>query len=121
MVYRCLLSSKSVIVDLSKPLIEQPEILDRITRKLPVMLGTSLVDRPYSKDLIEPVYEILRGKTQFTGFRNLDQDQVINLYKSCGVHGINNWEGYWTDGYFSGPTTILFDFSELKIIEVIEV
>ncbi|MBD8165431.1 hypothetical protein [Erwinia persicina] len=121
LVYRCLLSTKSIIVDHRKPLIEQPEIFKRIDHHLPVMLSTSLVGRPNQDGLVEPVYESFRGKILYRGIRHLDEKKLIKLYKSCGIHGVYDWEGIFTDTYLHGTTTIIFDFSELEIVEVIEI
>lgn len=85
------------------------------------MLSTSLVGLSNYEGLVEQVYESFRGKTRYKGIRHLDGDKLINLYKSCGIHGVYDWEGYFTDSYLHGSTTIIFDFSELEIVEVIEI
>ncbi|WP_455865333.1 hypothetical protein [Pantoea agglomerans] len=121
LVYRCELSSKSIILDHREPLIKQPEIFERLKRYLPLGVSTSLDGRLGYESFKEPFYEPYKGKMLCNRHRRFEDDEVIQLYKSCGIHGIHDWEGIYTDTYLHGTTTVLFDFTELKMLEIIEV
>lgn len=120
LVYRCELSSEVLLADYSIPLSEQPHILKLLNQHLPVSISTSL-GRGKDWDLNHPCYQSHRGRTILTGTRGLDSDEIIKLFKTCGVHGVHDWEGIFTDAYLKGTTTVIFDVSVLIIKEIIEV
>ncbi len=121
LVYRCELLPGALIADHSKPLAAQPAIAERLRRYTPVGLSCSLGDGPDWHALKMPFYQTYQGKIIFSGHRGIFGDDIIAIYRSCGIHGVYDWEGAWTDGYLQGTTTVLFDFSVLVIREVIEV
>jgi len=121
LVYRCELMPEALIADHSKPLAKQPAIAERLRRYTSVGLSCSLGEGADWHALIMPFYQTYQGKIFFNGHRGLSSNEVIALYLSCGIHGVYDWEGAWTDGYLQGTTTVIFDFSVLVIREVIEV
>ncbi|HCM9673919.1 TPA: hypothetical protein N5O16_004179 [Enterobacter roggenkampii] len=122
LVYRCELTSKALLADHSIPLSEQPHISDLIRSFFPVSISESIKPGRDWHCFSQPHYQITReGKTVHMGSVGLDSDEIISLYKKCGIHGVYDWEGIFTDGYLQGTTIIMFNFSELRIREVIEV
>lgn len=121
LVYRCELMPEALIADHSKPLAKQPAIAERLRRYTSVGLSCSLGEGADWHALKMPFYQTYQGKIFFNGHRGLSSNEVIALYLSCGIHGVYDWEGAWTDGYLQGTTTVIFDFSVLVIREVIEV
>lgn len=49
----------------------------------------------------------------YTGNRGVNSEESIELFKTCGLHGVYDWEGVWTDSYLHGPSIIIFDLSVL--------
>ncbi|OAT16016.1 hypothetical protein M977_04666 [Buttiauxella gaviniae ATCC 51604] len=54
------------------------------------------------------------------GNRHVDSDEMIRLYLNCGIQGVYDWEGMFTDSYLHGTTTVIFDTSVVDIIDSIE-
>ncbi|MFK0372221.1 hypothetical protein ACIQT3_18905 [Enterobacter sichuanensis] len=122
LVYRCELTENALLADHSIPLSEQPQIDSLIRSSFPVSISESIKAGCDWHCFSRPHYQMDRkGKIVHMGPAGLDCDEVISLYKQCGIHGVYDWEGMFTDGYLHGTTIIMFDFSELRIREVIEV
>lgn len=119
LVYRCSLESYAVIADHSKPLAQQPEVAARLYSGLPVSI--SLKESIDWHCFSEPVYQKRQGKILYVDNRGLSDDEQILIYKRCGIHGVYDWEGMFTDAYLHGTTTVIFDSSVLQIEEIIEV
>lgn len=122
LVYRCELSPQALLADYSIPLSEQPRIAELLSLNFPVAVSSTLESGRDWHALRYPFYVKLKsGKSFFYGYNCLDKNKIIEMYKVCGIHGIYDWEGNFTDGYLRGTTTIMFEFSELIITDVIEV
>lgn len=122
LVYRCELSTSALLADHSISLSEQPLIEMLLRDFLPVSISESF---PAGRDwhsFSQPCYvKDRKGRIVRMGSVCLECDEIISLYKQCGIHGVYDWEGIFTDGYLHGTTTIIFNFSELRIREVVEV
>lgn len=121
LVYRCELTSDAILADYSRPLAEQPAIAERLRRFLPVAISTSICDGREWYALKTPNYQAVDRKTFSSGGHGICGNALIALYRSCGIHGVYDWERPETDHYLGGPSIVLFDFSALIIREVIEV
>lgn len=121
LVYRCELASHSLIANHREPLSQQPEISDRLLRYLPISISCNLNDGRDWHLLSEPVYEKSNRRIDYIGNDAIVDQEQINLYKRCGLHGVYDWEGIFTAGYLKGTTTIIFNFSCLEIKEIIAV
>lgn len=120
LVYRCELTPKVILADHSKLLIDQPVIAELLRQHWPVALSSMLTGTIWHA-LERPFYEKFRGRTEYRGGVLIPQEEMIGLYASCGIHGVYDWEWPDTDAYLEGKTTLLFNFSELVIREVIDV
>ncbi|HDW1110469.1 TPA: hypothetical protein RK151_005008 [Enterobacter hormaechei subsp. hoffmannii] len=61
-----------------------------------------------------------KGSMLYVGDRHVDSDEMIRLYLNCGIQGVYDWEGIFTDSYLHGTTTVIFDTSAVAIIDKIE-
>ncbi|WP_337049811.1 hypothetical protein [Serratia fonticola] len=113
LVYRCTLSERALLADFSKPLSEQPRVAELLHRNLPVGISTSLSLGRKWYGLAQPHYQNFKGKMLYTGNRGVNSEESIELFISCGLHGVYDWEGAWTDSYLHGPSIIIFDLSVL--------
>lgn len=119
LVYRCELTDTAIIANHRQSLDEQPEIAARLLKNLPVSISSQLRSGRDWHHLHEPLYTVYKGKVLCTGNRYIESDEMIRLYKQCGIHGVYDWEGMFTDGYLHGTTTVIFDFCSLEIKEII--
>ena len=120
LVYRCELTPQVILADHSKALVDQPVIAALLKKHWPVALTCSLNGTLWHA-LDVPVYEKFKGKTEYRGCGVISREELLGLYAACGIHGVYDWESPDTDAYLAGKTTLLFDFTELIIKEVIEV
>lgn len=114
LVYRCKLSDSALLADYSKPLSEQPRVAELLLRHLPVGISTSLPKGREWYGLTQPHYVKSKGKMLYIGNRGLSSEESIELYRLCGLHGVYDWEGAWTDSYLKGPSIVIFDVSVLN-------
>ncbi|TQI77306.1 hypothetical protein FHU10_5294 [Serratia fonticola] len=114
LVYRCSLSANALLADQSKPLSEQPRVAELLLRHLPVGISSSLSHGRDWHGLVQPYYKKMRGKTYYLGNQGVTSEYAIELYRACGLHGVYDWEGAWTDSYLHGPSIIIFDLSVLE-------
>lgn len=123
LVYRCELTSKAVILDSRRPLSEQPELQKLLYKNLPVSITASFDHNRNWSSIYQPLYKKSdKNKIHLDSTPlEIPENDAINMYKSCGIHGVYDWEGPCTDAHMHGLTILMFDFSELKILEVIEV
>lgn len=121
LVYRCALKEGTVIANHRKPLSEQPDIAARLKVGLPVSISSQLSKDMEWHALKEPHYTNNRGKLFCQGNRHVDSDEMIRLYLQCGIQGIYDWEGMYTDSYLHGTTTVIFDTNAVDILDVTEV
>lgn len=123
LVYRCELTSKAVILDSRRPLSEQPELQKLLFKNLPVSLTASLDHNRNWSSIYQPIYKKTdKNETYlYSPPLKIPENDAIDMYKSCGIHGVYDWEGQFTEEYMHGLTILMFNFSELKILEVIEV
>jgi hypothetical protein len=121
LVYSCELSTDVLLADHSIPLRDQPVIEGLLNQHLPVAISTSLHQGRGWHSMMMPYYQKINGKTYYSGLKHIDDNAVIELYKSCGLQGVYDWEGEFTDSYLCGVTTIIFEFSGLTIKDVIEI
>ncbi|MFS7253213.1 hypothetical protein AB6869_21845 [Rahnella rivi] len=121
LVYRCELTPGALIADHSKPLSKQPAIAERLRQYAPVGISSSLGHGRGWHVLKMPVYQTYQGKTIFQKHESFSGNEAIALYRTCGIHGVYDWEGESTDSYLRGTVTVIFDLSVLAIREVIEV
>ncbi|HHX7168995.1 TPA: hypothetical protein ACVG64_002024 [Enterobacter hormaechei] len=120
LVYRCELKAGAIIADHSLPLAAQPDIAARLRDGLPVSISSQLSEGRDWHALCEPQYRTYRGRMLYVGNRHIDSDEMIRLYLDCGVQGVYDWEGMFTDSYLHGTTTVIFDTSAVGIIDSIE-
>lgn len=113
LVYRCKLAERALLAEFGKPLSEQPRVAELLHRHLPVGISTSLSQGREWSALAQPQYQYFKGRILYTGDRGVNSEECIELLKSCGLHGVYNWEGVWTDHYLHGPSIIIFDLSVL--------
>lgn len=114
LVYRCNLSANALLADFSKPLSEQPQVAELLLSNLPVGISSSLTTGRHWWGLKHPVYEKRKGGTLYTGEQGVPEEDTVALYKACGLHGVYNWEGAWTDSYLKGPSIVIFDLTVLE-------
>lgn len=118
-VYCCEVSERAVIVDHHKPLSEQPIAAELLMKNLPVAISCSLGN---GYDWYSFTYPRFKDRNGYYIERSyLSDNELIALYKNCGLHGVDDWEGCFTDAYIKGRTIIVFDFSILTIKEIITV
>ncbi|WP_367144350.1 hypothetical protein [Pantoea stewartii] len=132
-VYRCEVTPEALIADPRISLNEQPHIAEKLYRHLPVAFSCELEKGFHWHPPAGAVYRkkkdtnFTKGKTYLAskdtleGKMGMGGNDLICLYKACGIHGVYYWEGVWTDPFYRGPTTIIFDFACLKITDIIEV
>lgn len=118
-VLRCKLSDKAVLADFGKMLSDQPELAAMLNKHLPVSISTLIPNGRYWHSLSRPkYYKDTYGKTHFIGKEGVLVEEQIELFRRCGIHGVHDWEGEWTDAYLKGSTTVIFDVSVIEIEEV---
>ncbi|CAH3748452.1 hypothetical protein ACNQ05_23915 [Enterobacter cloacae complex sp.6701062] len=107
LVYRCELKAGAIIANHRQPLTEQPEIVDRFKSGLPVDIefGNGLNRFVLKK----PCYTKYKGKMVYSGHTPVETDELIRLYLTCGIQGVYDWEGEFTDSYLHGTTTVIFE------------
>lgn len=120
LVYRCELKTGTVIANHRQPLGDQPDIAERLKYGLPVSISSQLGDDKDWHALSEPQYRNYRGNMLYLGNRHIDSEELIRLYLSCGIQGVYDWEGMFTDNYLHGTTTVIFDTSAVTIVDDIE-
>lgn len=121
LVYRCKLKEGSIIANHNLSLEEQPDIAARLRVCLPVSISSQLGKGRDWHVLNEPLYTRHKGKMSYSGNRHVDSHELIRLYLSCGIQGVYDWEGIFTDSYLHGTTTVIFDVDTLDIQEVVKV
>ncbi|CAM8681367.1 MULTISPECIES: hypothetical protein [Leclercia] len=121
LVYRCTLKKGCVIANHRQLLSEQPDIASRLRTGLPVSISSQLGRGLDWHALNEPRYTYRKGSLIYEGNRHVEPAELISLYMSCGIQGVYDWEGIFTDSYLHGTTTVIFDTDVLDIREVIEV
>ena len=119
LVYRCELTSDAILADYSRPLAEQPAIAERLRRYLPVAISTSIRDGREWYALKTPDYRTVDKKPFYFGGQGIYENALLELYRSCGIHGVYDWERPVTDPYL-GPVgaklqNATSDFFELDL------
>lgn len=118
LVYRCELKAGAIIASYRQPLAEQPDIVERFTSGLPgnIEFGAGLNRFVLKK----PEYTNYKGRMVYSRHTPVETDELIRLYLACGIQGVYDWEGEFTDSYLHGTTTVIFDTSAVGIIDCIE-